>query len=80
MKTKYYYYVGVQTDKGLQFVTSIDNKTKTAEWNAESTPLALTKSVAEDLALGLVCNCVTAIVCESLFELNGHIICIGNND
>ena len=66
------YYVGVKTDNGMMFVTEIDNKNRTSYWNKDSKPLAMSKSVANDIALGLTWNGNNAVVVESIIEQTDH--------
>lgn len=66
------YYVGVKTDDGMMFVTKIDNNNRTSYWSKESKPLALSKSVANDIALGLTWNGNNAVVVESIIEQTDH--------
>ena len=66
------YYVGVKTDEGMMFVTETDNKNRTSYWNKDSKPLAMSKSVANDIALGLTWNGNNAVVVESIIEQTDH--------
>ena len=66
------YYVGVKTDNGMMFVTETDNKNRTSYWNKDSKPLAMSKSVANDIALGLTWNGNNAVVVESIIEQTDH--------
>lgn len=68
-KKQNYYYVQVMTEHGPVFVTGIDNKTKTARWDATGKPLEMGKYMAEDLTLGLNCNFTFALTVLSKFEL-----------
>lgn len=74
MKSKYYHYVGVQNDYGMSFVTKRDNANRTCFWNTEEKPLAMSHSVAEDTAFGLVLNGYSAVVVQSLYELTSHFV------
>ena len=38
-KEKKYFYVGVQTDKGMQFVTKDDYSTRTSYWEPSDKPM-----------------------------------------
>ncbi len=66
-----YYYVGVNAG-GLSFVTSYDRSTHTAVWNTNKKPLALSKTVATDIAEGLCMNLICAVVVQAFFELEEH--------
>lgn len=75
MKRKYFYYVGVQNNHGLSFVTKIDNTNRQCFWNTEQKPLSLSLSIATDIAEGLMMNFHTAVVIKSFFELEHHFVC-----
>ena len=66
---KYYYYVGVANNGGLSFVTSYDRSTHTAVWDTNKKPLALSKTVANDIAEGLCMNLICSVVVQAFFEL-----------
>lgn len=66
---KNWYYVLVMSDNGPVFVTSIEYATKYAHWDKLEKPLALDKSRAEDLTLGLNLNFHAAFTVCSKFEL-----------
>ena len=51
MKQKHFYYIIVQSEGQAKFVTKIDNSTKTARWEANGKPLALSKYYAEELSV-----------------------------
>ncbi len=75
MKRKYFYYVGVQNNHGVSFVTKIDNRNRQCFWDTEQKPLPLPLSVANDIAEGLVMNFHTAVVIKSFFEFENHLVC-----
>lgn len=68
MKTKRYYYVGVQTGSGLSLVTKRDYTNKMAWWNAEQKPMKMPQSTARDLAWALCVNGFEAVVIDSLID------------
>lgn len=69
-KTTYYYYVLVFTDAGPVYVTSVDNASHVAYWDKDKDPKALPKYYADDLAFGLGCNFIYAVVVTSKYELS----------
>lgn len=71
---KYFYYVGVQSNNGMRFVTNVNNKNKYAIWNTEEKPLAMAQTVANDLAEALCWNGHIAVVVKSFFQLEDHFI------
>ncbi len=73
MALKYLYYVLVATNEGGKFVTKVDNTTKTAYWDSKGTPLAFSKSYADDLALCLSINFYPAFTLKSYHELKSQI-------
>ena len=73
-KEKKYFYVGVQTDKGMQFVTKDDYSTRTSYWEPSEKPMAMSHDMANDIALGLSWNGYAAVVVESFYELTEHFI------
>ncbi len=50
------YYVLVMREYGPVYVTKLERDTKVSFWNMDEPPLAMTKSLAEDIAFGLRCN------------------------
>lgn len=74
MSRKYFYYVGVQNNHGMSFVTKIDNKNRQCFWNVNEKPLSLSLSVATSLAEGLTFNFHTAVVVKSFYELENHFV------
>lgn len=72
---KIHYYVLVITNAGPVFVTSKDNSSKTAYWNKDEKPLELSKTVAEDLALGLNLNMHKAYVVSLPWEEENQPYC-----
>ena len=69
---KNYYYVLVFTDNGPVYVTKVNNANKTAWWNREEKPLAMTKNNAEDLAFGLALNFTHCVVAYMPFEIESQ--------
>ena len=69
-KQKNWYYVLVMSNDGPVFVTKIEYSTKYAHWDKTEKPLAMDKSRAEDLTLGLNLNFHTAFMVCSKFELD----------
>ena len=69
MKQKHFYYIIVQSEGQAKFVTKIDNSTKTARWEANGKPLAVSKYYAEDVAFCLNLNYYPAFVLQSLYEI-----------
>lgn len=74
MKSRHYYYVGVSTEEGMAFVTKNDRATRMSFWDTKEKPLAMNKSVASDIAMGLCLNLHCAVVVESFFELEEHFV------
>lgn len=66
---KNYYYVLVFTEQGPVYVTSVDNASKVAYWEKDKAPMALPKSYAEDLTVGLNLNYNIAVMVTSKWEL-----------
>lgn len=71
-KKKIHYYVLVMTNDGPKFVTKVNYKDKTAEWNYKEKPLEFDKFWAEDLALGLNLNLHLAYVIAQKWEIDSH--------
>lgn len=70
---KKHYYVLVLTTEGPKFVTKIDNANKTAEYNMLEKPMKFgSKSYAEDVALGLCLNMVTAFAIANPWEVENQ--------
>ena len=64
---KYQYHVAIITDDNkIKYVTSINNLTKLAKWEAGEKAMKLNSSVANDLMYGLRCNGYTAVVIRTL--------------
>lgn len=59
MKNKFY--VGLMMDNSVRFITECDHIHRTAEWEMGKPALAMSKSRAEDLFLGLRCNGFKAV-------------------
>lgn len=76
MSNKFHYYIGVKTNYGLMLVTKIDNRNRQCYWDEEDKPLAMKKSTAEDIALGLNLNGFQAVVVQSHTELSNHFISV----
>ena len=56
-------YVGIiEPDNSVSYVTSMDDVTKTAMWEAGKAALRMTKIRAEDLYFGLRCNGYKAVI------------------
>lgn len=72
MAKKKYYYVLVCNTKYVCFVTKIDNANRVSYWDYKEKPLLMTKSRAEDMALGLNLNGHIAFVVSSDFEIEYH--------
>lgn len=71
-KKSNYWYVLVCTDEGPKFVTKIHHFEKVAEWNETEAPLELSKSSAQDLAMGLTLNFnIAYAVCQS-WQIDTH--------
>ena len=66
---KNFHYVLVFTAGGPVFVTSTSNATRQARWEKDKNPLALQKSYAEDLVLGLNVNGYQSVLVTSRWEL-----------
>lgn len=63
---EYNYYVGVLVQNNeLRFVDSVSYASKTATWSAGCKPLAMPKSQAIQLQMGLMCNGSVALVIEA---------------
>lgn len=69
MKSKYHYYVVVQSENQAKFVTGLDNKSKYAHWDSNEKPLPLSKSTAEDIAYCLNLNFYPAFILQSYYEI-----------
>ena len=69
MNMKRYYYIAVYVgEEGCLFLTGKDNITRTAYWNKNEKPLALSKSVAEDTSLALNANGFDTFVVERVLN------------
>jgi len=55
-KKKNFWYVLVMTETGPTFVTDVNHRDKTAEWDKDGSPLEMSESEAKDLAIGLQLN------------------------
>lgn len=70
MTNKFYYYIGVQTEKGMRLVTNINNATRTAEWNADDKPMEFSMGLATDITDGLLMNFNMAVVIKSRIKFD----------
>lgn len=75
-KKKFYYYVGVKVNDGMTLVTRVENAGRMCYWNDKLPPLELSKTYAEDIAMGLNLNFHSAVVIQSRFELTTHFLAI----
>ena len=66
---KKYYYVGINGENGIIFVSGIDAEHKQALWQATDKPMAFTQTRARDIAEGLCLNAIPAFVVESMIEI-----------
>lgn len=65
-KQKYHYYIGViRNDGTVRLVTDIHYQSKSCEWKEDGKPLAVKKSIAEDLVFGLCMNFRFAFIVTS---------------
>ena len=71
-KKKNFYYVLVITASGPKFVTKINHRDKTAEWNEDEAPLELGKYMAEDICMGLNLNYHCAYTVHMPFEIESQ--------
>ena len=69
---KYHYYVLVFAEIGPVYVTSINHTNKYAHWDKDKEPLEMGAYLAEDLAMGLNCNFINAVVIKSQIEIKEH--------
>lgn len=70
-RKKKFHYVLVLTNEGPVFVTDVDYSTRYAAFNRLEKPrLFPSAEIAEDLALGLNLNCITAVHVVMPFELD----------
>ena len=68
-KKKNFYYVLVFTETGAVYVTGVNWKNKTANWNREEKPLEMGQSTAENLVFGLNCNFTNAVLVKHPYEI-----------
>lgn len=73
MNEEMYYYVGVRTRFGMNFVTKIGDSL-TTRWLLSESPLAMKKSKAEVIAELLLANHYDAVVVSSYYEIRSHFI------
>lgn len=68
---KYTYYVAIinRTDNHLMFVTEIMSQTKVAKWEDGKPAKKFTKTTADDLMFGLICNGYDAVVIKAAKHL-----------
>ena len=71
-KKKYYYYVLVFTGSGPKYVTELHNLDRTAFWNVNDKPLAMSKDNAEFLAVALTWNGNHSVMVTSTYEIDTH--------
>lgn len=79
---KYTYYVAIlHDDNSLEYVTRVDNSTKTFYCEKGKPALKLTKTRAEDLMFGMVANFCTAAVIKTpdFYELRNEDDSEGNS-
>lgn len=69
---KNYYYILVFTNNGPVYVTSVSWQDKMTYWNELEKPKAFTKSMANDLVLGLACNGYSAVLVTTWYELGNQ--------
>lgn len=73
MATKNYYYILVLSEGKAKFVTGLNNSTRTASWERDKSPLAMNKSLAEDIAYCLCLNFHPAYVLKSMHRITKQI-------
>ncbi len=71
---KYAYHVAIidPDTNSLKFLTSVNNQTKYARWEDDQPAKLFTKTAADDMLLGLVCNGHNAVVikCPPHYDLS----------
>ncbi|MCR5479866.1 MAG: hypothetical protein K6F27_08440 [Ruminococcus sp.] len=81
MAQKSYYYVGIiNREEGLKFVTKANYQDRTAEWNRNEKPLAMSQSAANDISQGLIANLTAACVIKTSFELDDQCCWVLNEE
>lgn len=81
MAQKSYYYVGIiNREEGLKFVTKANYQDRTAEWNRNEKPLAMSQSAANDILQGLIANWTAACVIKTSFELDDQCCWVQNEE
>ena len=72
---KHYYYLGIQTDSGMVFVTSLNSTTKQFAYDIKKMPLAFSsEDETADLVEDLLMNFVPAVVVSSPIEIKRHFV------
>ena len=72
---KYYYYLGIQTNSGMAFVTSLNRTTKQFAYDITKLPLAFSsEDEAADLVENLLMNFVSAVVVSSPIKIKQHFV------
>ena len=70
---KNYYYIGVQTEHGMAFVTSVDWGNKQFVWDITTKPLKFsTMGLPDRIAEEMLMNLIPAAVVKSPVEINSH--------
>ena len=81
MAQKSYYYVGVMDrEEGLKFVTKANYQDRTAEWNRNGKPLAMSQSAANDISQGLIANWCPSCVIKTTYELDNQCCWVLNEE
>lgn len=80
MATKNYYYILVLSEGKAKFVTELNNANRTARWEKDKAPLALGKSLAEDIAYCLCLNFYPAYVLKSMHKIESQIFLEQNKE
>ena len=72
---KYFYYVGIQVNDGLVFITSLNTKNKQFAYDCVKQPLLFSsQDDAIDIVENLCMNLVQAVVVTSPIEINRHFV------
>jgi len=81
MAQKSYYYVGVMDkENGMMFVTKANYQDRTAEWDRNGKPLAMSQSAANDIAQGLLANWCPSCVIKTTYELKDQCCWVQNEE
>lgn len=75
MATKNFYYIIVLSEGKAKFVTSLEYQNRSARWELDKQPLAMNKSLAQDIAYGLCLNFHPAYVLSSHHMITDQIFC-----